>query len=47
MVAFWQVRRGKVAVDTHRNELGQVKTFMEWCREQGRRDAHAAIHSPG
>ena len=28
-------RRRQVAVDTHRNELGQVKTFIRWCKEQG------------
>ena len=24
-----------MTVDTHRNELGQVKTFIRWCIDQG------------
>lgn len=33
--ARYAERRREVAVDTHRNELGQVKTFIRWCIEQG------------
>lgn len=27
----YEKRRGEVAVDTHRNELSEVKTFLRWC----------------
>ena len=32
---LYDERRPHVAVDTHRNELGQVKTFFRWCIERG------------
>ena len=32
---LYDARRQQVAVDTHRNELGQTKTFFRWCVERG------------
>lgn len=31
----YDTRAAEVAVDSHRNELGQVKTFFRWCLERG------------
>ena len=46
---LYEARRKKVAVDTHRNELGQTKTFMNWCVEEGwlRRNPFARVKGVG
>jgi len=33
--AKYEQRRSKVAVDTHRNELQQIKSFFSWCVQHG------------
>jgi len=34
MQRLYDRRRGEVAVDSHRNELGELKRFFRWCVEQ-------------
>ncbi len=46
---IYAARRRKNCVDTHRNELGQAKTFLNWCVEKGwfRRNPLAKVKPVG